>query len=144
MYSSHPKYAQKPSRVLSQRRLENKVFLGCSPAIFEKLDVSAILPYLNEKNMLTAKDYQTLINKSSTDFEKIEYLMYVLPRKGDDFFGKFMYCLCMSKPGTGHDDIVKALHNLKAKLEKDNKNNEMGNASDLQGAEEDENEVNPY
>ena len=124
-------------------QLENRVFLGCSPAIFKKLDVSAILPYLHEKDMLTDKDYQMLISKSIIDYDKIEYLMDILPRKGDDFFGKFMYCLCMSKPGTGHDDIVKALHRLKAKLEEDNRNNEMGNASDLQGAEEeDENKVN--
>ena len=128
--------------MLSQRKLEKKVFLGCSPAIFEKLDVQAILPYLNKEGMLTTKDYQTLINKFTTEVEKIEYIIYMLPRKSD-FFGKFIYCLCMSKSGTAHDDIVEDLHKLKAKLVEDNKNNEMGASDQQEADEEDENEVKP-
>ena len=120
--------------------MEEKVFLGCSPIISEKLDVSAILPYLNEQQMLNRKDYQTLINRFITEVDKIEYLIYILPKKSD-FFGRFMYCLCMSKLGTGHNDIIKALHKLKAKLE-ENKKNEMEGACDLQEADEkDDNKV---
>ena len=128
--------------MLSQRKLEKKVFLGCSSAIFENLDIQAILPYLEREDMLTTKDYRTLINKFTTEVEKIEYLMYILPRKSN-FFGKFMYCLCLSKAGTGHDNIVKDLHKLKAKLEVDNKNNEMGASDQQEADEEDENEVKP-
>ena len=67
--------------MLSQSKLKKKAFQGCSVAISEKLDVSAILPYLNAQGMLTRKDYQTLINRYITHVEKIEYLIYILPRK---------------------------------------------------------------
>ena len=123
--------------MLAQSKLEKKAFQGCSVAIFEKLDVSAILPYLNEQEMLTPKDYQTLINTHTTEVEKIEYLIYKLPKK-TNFFGKFIFCLCNSKSGTGHHDIIQALTRLKAKLEEDNKNTGKIESSDLQQDEEDD------
>ena len=123
--------------MLAQSKLEKKAFQGCSGGICEKLDVSAILPYLNEQGMLTPKDYQTLINTHITEVEKIEYLIYILPKK-TKFFGKFILCLCKSKSGTGHNDIIQALTRLKAKLEEDNKNTGKIESSDLQQDEEDD------
>ena len=87
--------------------------------------------------MLTPKDYQTLINTHTTEVEKIEYLIYKLPKK-TNFFGKFIFCLCNSKSGTGHDYIIQALTRLKAKLEEDNKNTGKIESSDLQQDEEDD------
>ena len=125
--------------------MEKRAFRKCSGIISDKLDISAILPHLNAQGLLTTKDYQTLTNKHSTDVEKAEYLIYKLPRKSNDFFGKFMLCLCESKSGTGHGDIVKALTQLKAKLEKDNENNGGIDEGDPQQADEEiENEVNQY
>ena len=133
--------------MLSQSKLKKKAFQGCSVAISEKLDVSVILPYLNEQGMLTRKDYQTLINRHTSEVEKTEYLIYILPKK-TNFFGKFILCLAKSKSGTGHDDIIQALTRLKARLkarlEEDNKNSGKIESSDLQqdeDEEDDENEV---
>ena len=111
----------------------------------EKLDVSTILPHLNEQGMLNPKDYQTLINKHITEIEKIEYLIYILPRK-TDFFGKLIFCLCKSKYGTGHDDIIQALTRLKAKFEEGNKNVCNGKTKSYdpqQDEEDDEDGVKP-
>ena len=125
--------------MLSRFNLEKKALQGCSVTMTEKLDVSTILPHLNEQGMLNLKDYQTLINKHITEIEKIEYLIYILPRK-TDFFGKLIFCLCKSKYGTGHDDIIQALTKLKEKFEVDNKNpfNGRTESSDPQQDEEDD------
>ena len=130
--------------MLSQFNLEKKALQGCSVTMTEKLDVLTILPHLNQQGMLNSKDYQTLINKHITEIEKIEYLIYILPRK-TDFFGKLIFCLCNSKYGTGHDDIIQALTKLKAKLEEDNKNacNGKTKSYDPQQDEDDEDEVKP-
>ena len=105
----------------------------------EKLDVSTILPHLNEQGMLSARDYQILISKYITDIDKIGYLIDILPRK-TDFFRKLMICLHNSKYGTGHDDIIQALTKLKERFEVDNKNpcNGRTESSDPQKDEEDD------
>ena len=131
--SSYQQCSSKSLHILPLSELEKRAFLRCSVIITEKLNISAILPHLNAQEMLTMDDYQTLTNKYITDTKKIEHLIYELPRKGNDFFGKFMFCLCESKCGTGHGDIVKALTQCKAKLEKDN---ERTDTSDVQEADE--------
>ena len=100
-------YSKSPTK-LSKLEREKIAFKRCSPIITEKLDVSAILPFLNKRELLTTKDHQFLTNKFITDVEKAEHLICVLP-KIDGFFEKFMFCLCESKQGTGHNDIVKAM-----------------------------------
>ena len=50
-----------------------------------------------------------MMSESKLNYDKAMYLISELPRKGDEFFGTFMLCLCNSKDGTGHDHIVKTL-----------------------------------
>jgi len=89
--------------------MEKIAFRKCSVIIVECLDISAILPHLNSHGLLTEKDRQMLLNRAITDYEKAENLLDILPRKGDGFFEKFIFCLCKTKSGTGHDNIVKDL-----------------------------------
>lgn len=90
--------------------------------------------------MLSTKDYQHLKNRYITDVEKAEHLICILPRI-DGFFEKFMLCLCNSKIGTGHDDIVKA---LTAALNKIKEKNGKGSASESLQDSIDNNEVFLY
>jgi len=92
----------------SKRQREETTFQKCSVTICKYIDISAIWPYSNSRELLTDNNYQMLLNRTFTNYEKAEYLLSILPKK-DDFFGKFMLCLCETKSGTGHDNIVKAL-----------------------------------
>ena len=94
---------------ISKHQLEKQAFQKCSVIITDQLDISEILPHLISHGLLTDKDRQTLLNKVLTSVEKTHYLLDVLPRKDSGFFETFIFCLCQSKNGTGHGDIVKAL-----------------------------------
>ena len=94
---------------ISKHQLEKQAFQNCSVIITDHLDISAILPHLNAHGLLADKDLQTLLNQVITNVEKAHYLLDILPRKDSGFFETFIFCLCQSKNGTGHGDIVKAL-----------------------------------
>ena len=59
--------------------------------------------------MLTQKDHQFLINQAHEDYDKIQYLLYSLPRKADGWFKKFLDCLHLTSASTGHGDIADSL-----------------------------------
>ena len=66
------------------------------------MNISIILPHLNPRVLLTEKDCQTLF----IDIHKASYLLGILPRK------YYIFCLCQSKSGAGHGDIVTAQRGL--------------------------------
>ena len=92
-----------------EHQLEKIAFQKCSVIIVENLDISAILPHLSSYQLLTQKDTQTLLNRSTTAVEKAQYLLEALPRKDRGSFKKFKNCLRRTQCGTGHGDILKAL-----------------------------------
>ena len=59
--------------------------------------------------MVTQSDIEIMTNSLVTDKNKTLHLISTLPSKGDGFLWKFVLCLCQSKLGTNHDDIVKSL-----------------------------------
>lgn len=50
-----------------------------------------------------------MINQKHEDDDKIQYLLYHLPRKARGWFDKFLECLHNSSACTGHEDIAKSL-----------------------------------
>ncbi|XP_065886829.1 uncharacterized protein [Dysidea avara] len=89
--------------------LQMKVLQICSPAIKDMLDISAIVPHLNANNLLTKDNVKMLTNMSKTQQEKTEYLVYILPRKNNGWFEKFLQCLEQSAEVAGHTELVKEL-----------------------------------
>ena len=94
---------------MSKHDRERIAFQKCSVTIANNLDIPTILPHLNSYELLNEQDRQMLIHTHYTNVEKANYLLGILPRKDHGFFEKFLLCLCESKTGTGHGDIVKAL-----------------------------------
>ena len=86
-----------------------KVLQICSPAIRNMLDISVIVPHLNSNNLLTKDNVKMLTNVSKTQQEKTEYLVYILPRKNNGWFEKFLHCLEQSAEIARHADLVKEL-----------------------------------
>ena len=89
--------------------LQKKVLQNCSSAIDELLDFTAILPYLYASNLLTDENARMLKNISISQKEKAQYLVYILPRKAEGWFGRFLDCLQQSVEGTSHADLLKEL-----------------------------------
>ena len=58
---------------------------------------------------MTQKDFQFLKSQVHTDIDKIQYLLYRLPRKADGWFEKFQESLYQTLTGTGHKDIADLL-----------------------------------
>lgn len=89
--------------------LQKTVLRNCSAAIVELLDFTAILPYLYASNLLTEENQQMLKKVSLSQKDKTQYLVYILPRKAEGWFGRFLDCLRQSSEGTSHADLVKEL-----------------------------------
>ena len=93
----------------AMEELQKTVLQNCSPAIVELLDFTAILPYLCASNLLTDENIRMLRSVSTSQKEKAQYLVYILPRKAEGWFGRFLHCLHQSAKGTSHTDLIKEL-----------------------------------
>ena len=89
--------------------LQKTVLHNCSPSIVELLDFTAIVPYLRASNLLTEENVRMLKNVSISQKDKTQYLVYILPRKAEGWFSRFLDCLRQSTEGTSHGDLIKEL-----------------------------------
>ena len=89
--------------------LQKTVLRNCSLSIVELLDFTAIVPYLRASNLLTDENLRMLKNISIPQKDKAQYLVYILPRKAEGWFGRFLDCLRQSTEGTSHADLIKEL-----------------------------------
>ena len=97
-----------------EEHLQQLALEECSVSVVNKLDVSAILPNLMARHLLTSDNRQVLMTCAKTQVEKAQYLLDILPRKNHGWFEQFVECLRETSDGTGHDDLVKE---LEAKLQ---------------------------
>ena len=98
-------------------QMQTTAFEACSRIITDNLDVKSVFPELNSCHLLTEKDRQFLINQSHEDYDKALYLLHCLPRKGNEWFDKFLWCLDQSSSNTGHGDIIDSLKEKLQELE---------------------------
>ena len=89
------------------------MFNKCSVILFHSLDVSTISPHLVKHQLVTESDSEKLDNPYISDVDKIDYLIQILPRKGNGWLEKFIQCLDETSEGTGHCKIVKELKRAK-------------------------------
>ena len=92
-----------------EERLEKQALWSCRSDIVELLDVGAVLPHLIAKQMLTVENKFFLTCESKSQQEKGEYLVYILPRKCNGWFLRFLDCLHQSVEGTAHADLAQRL-----------------------------------
>jgi len=84
---------------------------GCHISFIHNLDVSVIFSHLEAQNLLTRHDKLVLRSSTITSSDKACYIMHILPRKGDGWFNKLLYCLRESADGTGHGYLLKEIEN---------------------------------
>ena len=98
--------------------MDEQVFNKCSVILFHSLDVSTISPYLVKHQLVTESDSEKFDNPYISDVDKIDYLIQILPSKGNCWLEKFIQCLDETSEGTGHCKIVKELKRAKQRLDK--------------------------
>ena len=92
-----------------EEKLQRLALEKCNVVFAEKLNVSAILPQLIARHLLADDEKQMLIMPSTTNGQKAQYLLDIIPRKEKGWFEQFIECLRESTEGTGHRDLVKEL-----------------------------------
>ena len=74
------------------------------------LNLTTLIPILNQYGLLTSSDTYTLQNPYIPPNERSSALVYrILPTKGSGAFKKFIECLQEEKEHLGHQEWVKVL-----------------------------------
>jgi len=99
------------SEVQSLESLQEKTLISCHDVLKKKLDVNEILTPMNQKNLLTSEDKHVLSDTSKSTSAKASYIVEILPRKGEGWWGKFIASLKESTTGTAHEYLASILTN---------------------------------
>ena len=94
---------------MDEEKLQRLALEECNVIFVDKLNVSAILPHLISRHLLTDNEKELLTQFTRTNSEKVQYLLDIIPRKEKGWFELFIECLRESSNGTGHRDLVKEL-----------------------------------
>ncbi|XP_064390161.1 uncharacterized protein LOC135338050 isoform X3 [Halichondria panicea] len=84
----------------------------CSHELFSSLNVDSLLPHLQKERLVTHEEFQTLIHPSKTSQEKKNFLLSILPSKGENAYEGFLTCLTNADDHSGHSYLVKLLTRL--------------------------------
>lgn len=88
--------------------IERNALQDCWVEFSERLDTGCLLPHLCAQRLLTTHDREKLNNPTITNFEKVNHLLDILPKK-DGWYKKFLHCLHQSADGTGHASLAAKL-----------------------------------
>lgn len=89
--------------------IESNALLDCWVEFSEMLDIKSLLPHLCSHHLLSLHDREKLMNACMTNYEKVNYLLTVLPKKDKGWFKKFLDCLFQSTEGTVHASLATRL-----------------------------------
>ncbi|XP_019854047.1 PREDICTED: uncharacterized protein LOC109583247 [Amphimedon queenslandica] len=85
--------------------VQKKVIKSCSGDLHRYLDITAVLPHLYAKELLSDEEFDVLSSNYLTRQYKINALIKGLPLKGSTFLDDFLQCLHKSTDGTGHKEL---------------------------------------
>ena len=90
-----------------QKRILNAVH----PSLRSQLNVHQLIPYLNQKGMLTAAEMEDLGKEHLNRERKVDMLILCIQRKGSYSLQCFIDCLKNTTEARGHEDLVRKLEN---------------------------------
>ncbi len=79
------------------------------------MNVQSLLPYLQQEGLLTPNEYEKLSQAfihNQTSREQNQYLLGILPSKGEKACERFIKCLSLAKDHSGHARLVKLLTSI--------------------------------
>ena len=89
------------------KKLQEKALHRCHANLRDKLNLTEIIPFLDQQDLLTGDDTHCLWSKSPA--EGVAYLISILPTKRIGWWDKLIDSLERSASGTGHHDLAKCL-----------------------------------
>ena len=89
----------------------DNILRSLHPKIDHQLNITAIIPYLNEQGLLNRAENEQLLSDHLTTERRLNKLIEWIPSKGSDALTRFIVCLQKSAEGTGsgHGELAKAL-----------------------------------
>ena len=97
--------------------------------IRSSFNVETMVQFLNSESLLTSDEAYRLTDTSLPLGKKVDFLIGILPRKGSDWWDKFLRCLDKSstRPGLGaHKELA---NRLRAQMNQQLKKYEVGRLS---------------
>ncbi|XP_065907298.1 uncharacterized protein [Dysidea avara] len=82
----------------------------------KSLGLEELIPLLREFDLLTKEEWDALSNKQTTQNQKIDFLVGLLPRKGEHAYTNFVTCLESEKEHPAHQELADQLRGTAAKL----------------------------
>ena len=102
----------------------------CNVELRNKLNLTEIIPHLNQHDLVTNSDVHML--RSMPAPEGVDHLISMLPRKKDGWWKAFIAALKGSSSGTAHNDLVTILETELQQLMSSNENENIVNIADNQ------------
>jgi len=100
-----------------KENLQEEALNKCHDLLRKKLNVNAIVPLLNARNLLTPGDRHLLTEEHRSKEAKVDYIIDILPSKGAGWWSKFIISLKESTSGTAHDYLASTLeHHFRRKM----------------------------
>ena len=91
------------------KRVLNECYLELTTCI----DLETLLPHLKREQLVTTGESETLTNSNKTTTEKNQYLLSILPSKGESTFERFIKCLEGADEHLGHLPLATLLKSIK-------------------------------
>ena len=80
------------------------------------LSLKELIPLLRKLELLTAEEWDEISLRQQTQQQKVDYLVQLLPRKGEHAYEKFLTCLELEKEHSGHVELAEKIKETAAKL----------------------------
>ncbi|XP_065907597.1 uncharacterized protein [Dysidea avara] len=80
------------------------------------LSLQELIPLLRKLELLTEEEWDEISHKQLTRQQKIDYLVQLLPRKGEHAYEKFVTCLELEKEHSAHMELAEKIKETAAKL----------------------------
>ena len=90
--------------------LHHEALRKSSVELQSKLNINnTIISHLQQENLLTDDEIDTLTNSNKCRGDKVQYLISILPTKGSNWWGKFVKILRNTTAGTAHNEVADKL-----------------------------------
>ncbi len=77
------------------------------PQLVQYLSIDALIPYLNQQQLLTDDENDILLNLFLSNRTRVLKLLQFIERKGDEGFQRFLKAVADEPEHMGHKDITK-------------------------------------
>ncbi len=89
-----------------------KALQSCNHELIVCMNVQSMLPYLQQEALLTTNEYEKLTQAVKTPSEQNQYLLGILPTKGERACERFVKCLSLANEHSGHAHLVTLLSSV--------------------------------